>query len=431
VVNETLRPGRDASPGNQRDNHVTEKEAPLNSGKRHLRTTAFHPRTSELCQSHAWRRWGGYLSASCYELTHDREYSAIRTSAALLDISPLRKYRVEGPDALCLLDRMVTRDLSRCRVGQMVYTGWCDSRGKLLDDGTVARLGEQDFRLTSAEPSLRWLGHCADGLQVGITDETHSIPALALQGPRSRDVLKGVVTGADMDDLRFFRLAQDARIQGARVTVSRTGYTGDLGYEIWVEDGDPLAVWDALIEEGTRHGLVPSGIWALDVARIEAGFIMAGVDYVPAHHALAPSQTSSPFEVGLDWCVHLDAGPFVGREALVEEKARGPGWGMVGVELDWDSLDEAYMTYGLRPSLPIQAWRSSHPLFRGRRQVGYATSGCWSPTLKKYLLLGQVEAPFSDPGTEVEFELSVEHRPHRILARVSERPFFDPPRKRE
>jgi aminomethyltransferase len=403
----------------------------LNPGPRPLRVSPFHARTSAVCESHAWRRWAGYLAASSYELTHDREYSAIRTSAALFDISPLKKYAVEGSDALVLLDRLVTRDMSRCQVGQMVYTGWCDAEGKLLDDGTVARLGENRFRLTSAEPSQRWLTQCAVGLDVRIEDVTHDIPALALQGPRSRDILKGAVDGIDFDGLGFFRVGMGGVVEGAEVTVSRTGYTGDLGYELWVESGDPLAVWDALMDEGRRHGLVPAGMFALDVARIEAGFIMAGVDYVPAHHALVPIQTSTPYEAGLGWCVHLNGGEFVGREALTAEKARGPARQFVGVELDWDSLDRTYMEFGLRPSLPIQAWRSSYPLFRGRKQVGYATSGCWSPTLKKYLVLAHVDSSYAATGGELEFELTVEHRPRRVLARIVERPFFDPPRKRE
>jgi aminomethyltransferase len=403
---------------------------PLRSGSSGLRVTPFHARTFELCQSSAWRRWSGYLSPSSYELTLDREYSAIRTTAALLDVSPLTKYVLKGPDAMVALDRLVTRDMTRCKVGQVVYTGWCDADGKLIDDGTVARLSDHRFRLTSAEPTMRWLLQTGAGLDVTIEDVTHDIPTLALQGPASRDILREAVQGIDFDSLGFFRIAPGRVGPDVEVSVSRTGYTGDLGYEIWVEAGDPLTVWDAITAAGRDYGIVPTGMLALDVARIEAGFIMAGVDYVSAHHALVESQTSSPLELGLDWCVHLDAGPFVGKEALVAERDRGPAWKFVGLELDWDSLDRTYMEFGLRPSLPIEAWRSSHPIYRGKRQVGYATSGCWSPTVKKYICLAHVEAEFSNLGTQLDFEMKVEHQPRRIRSHIVERPFFDPARKR-
>jgi aminomethyltransferase len=214
------------------------------------------------------------------------------------------------------------------------------------------------------------------------------------------------------------------------VEISRTGYTGDLGYEIWVDRDHALGVWDAIMAAGSRHGIVPAGLSALDVARIEAGFILFGVDYVSAHQALVASQTSSPFEVGLGWTVHLNGGAFVGKRALEAEKAGGSAWQFVGVELDWESLERAHLEFGLRPSLPIQAWRTSHPLYARGRQVGYATSGCWSPLLKRYITLAHVGTRWSPPGTELEIELTIEHRRRRVLARVAERPFYDPERKR-
>lgn len=394
-----------------------------------LRRTPFEPRTASLCQSQAWRRWAGYLSAISYELTHDREYAAVRSAAALFDVTPLKKYLVDGPDAVRLLDRVVTRDMTRCKVGQVVYTGWCNSAGKLLDDGTVARLEENRFRLTSAEPNLRWLQQNAVGLDVDIRDVTHGTAALALQGPTSRRILQEVFEGPDLEGLRFFRIAAGT-LAGAAVTVSRTGYTGDLGYEIWTDAEDALVVWDGLMHHGERHGIVPAGLSALDVARIEAGFMLLGVDYVSAYHALVESQTSSPLEMGLGWTVHLDGAAFVGRRALEAEKARGSAWQFVGVELDWGSLEQTYMEFGLRPKLPIEAWRVSHPLYARGRQIGYATSGCWSPLLKKYITLAHVESPHAAAGTAVEIELKVEHRPRRVHARVARRPFFDPDRKR-
>src|SRR5687767_5014630 len=248
-----------------------------------LKTTPFHPRTSALCASHAWRRWSGYVVASSYELAHEREYHAIRSSAALFDVSPLYKYRVHGRDAARLLDRVVTRNVARARVGQVLYTTWCDASGKVLDDGTVARLDEQTFRMTSADPNLRWLQDNALGLDVAIEDVTERIAALALQGPAARAILQQLSDG-DLAGLRYFRLAQ-ARLRGIPVTVTRTGYTGDLGYELWVDAGDALALWDALIEAGTPYGLTPAGLLAFDLARIEAGLLLMDVDYVPARKA--------------------------------------------------------------------------------------------------------------------------------------------------
>lgn len=394
-----------------------------------LRVTPFHPRTSALCRGRDWRRWGGYLSAVSYELTHDREYAAIRSGAGLLDVTPLKKYMIEGPDAERLLDRVVTRNMTGCEVGRVVYTGWCDSKGKLLDDGTVARLGENRFRMTSADANLRWLGKNAVGLEVSIAETTHRTAALALQGPESREILRRVVREAEIEALRFFRITE-AKIAGASVEISRTGYTGDLGYEIWIDADDAPAVWDALIEGGEGYGLVPAGLAALDVARIEAGFMLLGVDYISAYHTLVESQTSTPLEMGLGWTVHLKHGGFVGEAALAAEKERGPAWSFVGIEVDWDSLEALYVEAGLRPELPLVPRRTSVPIRSGRRQVGYATSIVWSPLLKKYIALAHVESACGAAGTELAMEVTVEHRPKRALATVVERPFFDPERKR-
>jgi aminomethyltransferase len=391
-----------------------------------LKTTSFHERTARLCASHAWRRWAGYVVASSYGLSHEREYHAIRSSAALLDISPLYKYLVHGKDAARLLDRLVTRDVARSKVGDVLYTPWCDAAGKVLDDGTIARLDEQTFRMTSADPSLRWLEDNAQGLDVAIDDVSESIAALALQGPSSRAILEQLI---DLGGLKYFRLIP-ATLRGIRVTISRTGYTGDLGYEIWVNAGHALAVWDALIEAGTPYGLTPAGMLALDVARIEAGLMLLDVDYVSARKALIESQTSSPFELDLGWTVNLAKEHFVGKAALAEEKRRGPEWQFVGLELDWDSLERLYAEVGLAPRLPATAWRTSVPVYSGGNQVGYATSGGWSPLLKKYLALAHLQSRWAAPGTAVEMEVTVEHWRKRAAGRVVKKPFFNPERKR-
>jgi aminomethyltransferase len=393
-----------------------------------LRVTPFHARTAPLCQGQTWRRWAGHLVASSYELQHDREYHAIRSAAALIDVSPLYKYVITGPDSAALLDRVVTRDVARCRVGQVLYSPWCDTAGKQIDDGTVARLGEETFRLTAAEPNLRWLQRNATGLRVAIADASDTTAALALQGPAARLVLERAA-GAGFGSLRYFRLAE-ATIGGARVTVSRTGYTGDLGYELWLDHDRAVEVWDAVIEAGTPYGLTPAGILALDVARIEAGLILLDVDYVPANRALIEDQKSSPFELGLGWTVALDKARFAGRAALAAEAARGPAWRLVGIEVQWESLERLYAAVGLPPRLPTVAWRTSVPLYARDRQVGYATSGCWSPLLKRYIALAHVEAAHGAPGTPLEMEVTVEHRRRRAAAVVVPTPFFDPERKR-
>lgn len=393
-----------------------------------LKVTPFHERTAALCASHAWRRWAGFRVASSYELSHEREYHAIRVAAALFDISPLYKYVVRGRDAARLLDRVVTRDVLRTPIGRVLYTPWCDGAGKVLDDGTLARLGESTLRMTAADPGLRWLEDNALGLQVSIEDASESTAALALQGPNSRAILQQVCD-IDVAKIQYFGLAA-ARLRGIPVTLSRTGYTGDLGYEIWLDASRALDVWDALTEAGTPYGVMPAGMLALDIARIEAGLMLIEVDYVPARKALAESQKSSPLELGLGWAVDLRKERFIGRNALAEEARLGPQWQFVGLEIEWTSFEALYRRVGLAPQVPSAAWRMSVPVYAANDQVGYATSGCWSPVLKKYIALAHVRSPWAKPGTDLDMEVTVEHRRERAAARVVPRPFFDPERKR-
>ena len=391
-----------------------------------LKTTPFHERTAALCVSHAWRRWAGHLVASSYELSHEREYHVIRAAAGLFDVSPLYKYFVHGPDAARLLDLVVTRKVLAAAVGQVLYTPWCDHAGKVIDDGTVARLGEDVFRMTSAEPNLRWLQDNAAGMDVRLADISEDIAALSIQGPASRAILQSL--GAP--ELKYFRIAT-ADLAGIPVEISRTGYTGDLGYEIWARRAHALALWDALIEAGTPYGLMAAGLLALDMARVEAGLMLIEVDYVPARKALIEAQTSSPYELDLAWAVNLDKERFIGRDALAAEARRGAQWQFVGIEVEWDSLERLYAEVGLATRLPSAAWRMSVPLYSGSEQAGYATSGGWSPLLKKYIALAHLRSQWAAPGTLLEMEMTVEHRRKRSLARVVKKPFFDPERKRK
>jgi len=393
-----------------------------------LKTTPFHTRTSALSEGYAWRRWAGYIAASSYELSHEREYAAIRNSAALFDVTPLYKYHISGRDAAALVDRVITRDIRKCGLHHVMYTPWCDAHGKVLDDGTVSRLSEAEYRMTSAEPNLRWLRMNAVGLDVAVADVSDAVAAVSLQGPTSREIL--LQLGAtDIASLKYFRLMR-ASLRGISVVITRTGYTGDLGFEIWTSNEDALRLWDALMDAGASYGIQPAGLLALDIARNEAGLILLDVDYVSAHHALIEGQKSSPFELGLGWTVAKDKGPYVGQRALEAERAKPSEWSLVGLDIDWESLEKLFAEVHLPPRLPSTAWRASVPLYRGSHQVGYATSGTWSPLLKKNIALAHVKAPHGKPGTTLEMEVTVEHQRRRASARVVRTPFFDPERKR-
>ncbi|HEX9369692.1 MAG TPA: aminomethyltransferase family protein [Roseiflexaceae bacterium] len=395
-----------------------------------LKTTPFHARTAALMQANQWRRWAGYTAASAYEMTHDREYLALRNACVLIDVSPLCKYQVTGADSLRFLNRLVTRDVSKCPIGGMLYTPWCDSHGKVVDDGTIARLGEQRYRLTSAEPNLRWLEDNAVGMQVRIEDVSERIAALALQGPKSRELLLAL-TGAPLAGLKYYRFV-DALIADTPVMISRTGYTGDLGYELWLDADRAGAerVWDALIAAGRAFALQPAGIWALDVARIEAGLIMLDVDYTPANKAMIEAQTSTPLDLGLEWAVSWSKGNFVGRRALLAEKQRGSSTALVGLEIDHNELERQHHALGLPVPYPFLAWRAVIPLYAGGEQVGYATSGVWSPTLKKYIALGHLQPRYAAPGATVTIDLDVDRFRRPFEARVARLPFFNPARKK-
>jgi aminomethyltransferase len=390
--------------------------------------TPFHARTSALCESMSWRDWAGYFAVSMYEATHEREYNAIRQAAALIDVSPLFKYRLSGKDATRLVDRVVTRDVPKMAVGQVSYTHWCDGDGKVIDDGTVSRLGPELYRWTAAEPNLRWIRQNAQGLDVAIEDISDQLAAVALQGPTSREILKSCAEG-DVAGLKYFRVTK-AEIRGIPVEISRTGYTGDLGYEIWVASDKALPLWDALVEAGRSYDITPTGMLALDVARIEAGLILLDVDYTSAKKALIPSQKYSPYEIGLGRLVNLQKAPYVGQAALRREAAAGAPRELVGLDVSWDDVERLYEQAGLAPQIPLAASRVSVPVYRDGVQVGRASSTTWSPTLKKMIALATVSRDAAAPGTALQMEMTVDHRRQEVGVVVAKLPFFDPPRKR-
>jgi aminomethyltransferase len=389
--------------------------------------TAVHERTSALCESLNYREWAGYFAVSAYETHHEHEYHAIRNACGLIDVSPLFKYLVTGPDAARLVDRIITRDVSKMSLGQVYYTPWCDEHGKVVDDGTVSRVGETRFRWTAAEPNLRWFRQNAAGLDVAVDDISEELAALALQGPTAARVLR-TVSDADIDRLRYFRVTS-GMVGGVRVEISRTGYTGDLGYEIWIPAARAVHVWDALMEAGTPRGIRPAGMLALDVVRVEAGLLLIDVDFMGAKKALIEQQQYTPYEMGLGRLVSLDKSPFVGQQALQEEHAQGSRRRIVGLRIDWPAVERLYDAAGLAPGIAATTSRVAVPVYQGRRQVGKATSTVWSPVLKQMIALATVDRPHYNERSRLDMELTIEAVRHRVPATVVSTPFFNPPRK--
>jgi aminomethyltransferase len=389
--------------------------------------TALHDRTFALCESLNYREWSGYYTVSAYEGHHEHEYNAIRNAAALIDVSPLFKYLITGADAARFVNRIITRDVSKMSVGQVFYTPWCDEHGRVIDDGTVSRLGEQLFRWTAADPSLRWLRQNAAGLDVVVDDVSEEFAAVALQGPTSARLLRAAAS-ASLDTLKYFRVTSGT-IAGVAVDISRTGYTGDLGYEIWMRAGDAVRVWDALMDGGKPFDIKPAGMLALDVARIEAGLLLIEVDFFSSKKAMIDAQSYSPYEMGLGRLVNLDKGRFIGQQALREEHQRGHGRQVVGLEIDWTEVERIYEKMNLPPSVSATASRVAVPVYRSGKQVGKATSTTWSPVLKKMIALATLERPHFAEDTVVQIEMTVEAVRHQVSARVVSTPFFNPPRK--
>ena len=393
--------------------------------------TPFHSRTSALSQSESWQDWSGYLSPAMYELDHIHEYNTIRMGSALFDISPLFKYFVRGRDAEALLDRMVLRDVSKCRAGQVIYTGWCDDDGKIIDDGTIARLSDDCFRVTAAIPTFSWLEDNATGFDVEIEDVSDAYGALALQGPTSRDLLQQLAD-ADLSGLPYFHV-METKLAGIPTSLSRTGYTGDLGYEIFVEPQHAEALYDAIFETGEGYQLMPAGNVALDMARIEAGLLLIDVDFQSSTKTIFTLQKSTPYELGLGWMVKLDKPYFVGQEALRAEEQRGPAWATVGLELDLQALEKLYARFSMPLHLPYASWGDQLPVYAddGQRQhIGRATSGTWSPVLKRYVVIARVKPQYAKLGTRVYSEETIEAQRFAVAATVVKMPFLDPPRKR-
>jgi len=389
--------------------------------------TAFHDRTFPLCQSLNYREWSGYYTVSVYEVHHEHEYNAIRNAAALIDISPLYKYLITGKDATRLVNRVITRDINKVKVGQVIYCCWCDEEGKVIDDGTISRLEQNVYRWTAADHSLRWFRQNGLNMDVQIEDISEKVAALALQGPTSAKLLKSVAE-ADIANLKYFRVTR-GKIAGVPVDISRTGYTGDLGYEIWMPWKEAVKVWDAIADQGKQFDLHAAGMLALDVARVEAGLLLIEVDYISSKKALIASQKYSPYELGFGKMVHLDKENFIGKRALEKDAKTGVPRQLAGLVVVWIDVEQLYERYGLTPAAPTQASRVPVPVYAGDRQVGKATTTTWSPTLKKMIALASLETEHSKPGTALQMEITIEAMRLKTDVKVTTLPFFNPPRK--
>ena len=380
-----------------------------------LKYSPFHARVAAACQTNDWHLWAGYTTPNSYESV-ELEYFAARNASGVFDLTPMTKYRITGPDAAAFLNRLVTRDVHRIKPGRVGYTVCCDDAGMVRDDGTIFHLGDNDYRLCCQERCLDWLHWSALGFDVSIADETDHIAALAVQGPTSCAALRSMGLEG-LQELTPFAMMRFS-FHGGELLVSRTGYTGDLGYELWIEPGLAETLWDQLFEAGRNYMIRPMGSEALGLARIEAGFIMAGEDFVPAEQVLRHGRARSPFELGLDWLVDFDKGPFTGRRALLAQRRNGSRYRFVKLDVE-----------GNKPA------QHSFILNKAEEVVGHVTSAAWCPTAKSNIALASMEMPWGEEDDELYAEIYYSRELHwtRLLApcKLVTGPVYDPQRRRQ
>jgi len=396
-----------------------------------LRTTPFHPRLAELSQTQAWGNWAGYLSALRYDLSTKHEYFGVRNAAGIFDTSPLHKYWIRGRDAERFSSYVFARDVRMLKPGRAQYTIWCDDDGYVLEDGVLFRYSSDEFLLTAAEPNLGYLKQMARPFEVEVIDCSEDYASLAIQGPRSRAILEALTP--DIAELRYFGFAE-TKIADTPVTVSRTGFSGDLGYEMLIPAADALRVFDALMDAGRPHGLRPYGEEALSMTRIEAGLPLIGVEFRSSRFAYTDDERFTPDELGLGWLLKgIDdpTRPFIGRDAIIRQRMDGTArWRTVGITVAWQDYYALFTGHGLLAEpdeIPV-AWESMIYNDRDKR-VGYATSFMYSPVLQRHIGIARVKPKYSDPGTEVFIEQTVNHEYINVRATVTALPFYNPERK--
>lgn len=401
------------------------------------KTTPFHPRLETLNQTGIWKHWSGYLVAPRYQYSETNEYYAIRNAVSLLDTSPLFKYRISGADAQALLMRLMVRDIRQCKTGRAQYTAWCDPSGYVIQDGVLLRVSKQEFWLTTAEPSLRYFQTVAQQSalpQVSVEDITDQYGILALQGPHAHNVLKRLTDSTDQ--LRYFGVTT-ADIEGQAVTISRTGFTGDLGYELWIPATAAVNVWDALMSAGADYNLTPIGTTALKMSRVEAGLLLMGVDFHSARFARVDAQRETPTELGWGWMLgdlHEEGRDFIGREAIRAELSENSSrWTTVGFEVDWNDYERIHLEAGITPPKHELYRESTMSIYRrGTREwdyAGYASSFFYSSLLRKPIGIAKIPLDLAEPGTEIDLEIPVIRKPANVLARTHALPFLSPARK--
>ena len=401
------------------------------------RTTPFHKRLEPLNQTKIWKNWSGYLVAPKYQYSVSTEYYAIRNAVSLLDTSPLFKYRISGINAVDILRQIMIREIDQCKIGQAQYTAWCSDNGFVVQDGVILRLAEDEFLLTSAEPSLRYFRQIARSTSVdadSIQDVSTHFGILALQGPLSHKVVAQLTSAAA--ELKYFRVVE-TKIDGCDVVLSRTGFTGDLGYEIWVHSGDALKVWDAVVSAGDGYNLIPIGTTALKMARVEAGLLLLDVDFSSSRYAWVDQQRETPLELGWSWMLKglsKSNRDFIGRKAIEHEIERQTSrWTTIGLEIDWHHFESIHREVGIPTPKYEHYQETTMSIYRrGQKEwdyAGYATSFLFSSLLKQPIAIAKLPRDLEAPGTEVDLEFQVIKKPVNVLARVTKMPFFNPPRK--
>jgi aminomethyltransferase len=396
-----------------------------------IRTTPFHERTSALNETGLWSHWAGHLAANRYQVADKFEYFAVRNAAGIFDTSPLYKYRIAGRDAERFLAGVLARDIRSCPPQHAQYTTWLDDRGFVFEDAIIQRRGTDDYLLTTAEPNYAYFADRIGHLAVTVEDASLEIGALAIQGPRSRELLTRLVPS--VAEVPFFGIAT-GEIGGRPVTVTRTGYTGDLGYEVWCSTPDALAVWDTLWDASDGHGVLPYGLAALYMLRIEAGLLLLGKDFDSSRFAFNDAHRSTPLELGWAWMfkgLADDDRAFIGRRALEREIAdKSSRWRMSGLVVDWEDYDRVYGEAGLIPPKDHAPVHEDWMLYDDEsKRVGYATSFMYSPILQRHVALARVRPDLAKVGTRVHLEFTVDHHYEKVAAHVARLPLYNPERK--